>query len=128
VVLRLRQENVIYFTQKEEDFANLLIKIGTKKNIAKVLVFLAKTPEATSRAIERGTDMRQPEISMAMKYLMDQGWVRSRESSGERKGRPIKIYELAKPFNEIMDCIENEKKNEANNKLALVQKLRQHLR
>jgi predicted transcriptional regulator len=128
VVLRLRQENVIYFTQKEEDFANLLIKIGTKKNIAKVLVFLAKTPEATSRAIERGTDMRQPEISMAMKYLMDQGWVRSRESSGESKGRPIKIYELAKPFNEIMDCIENEKKNEANNNLALVQKLRQHLR
>jgi predicted transcriptional regulator len=124
----LRQENVIYFTQKEEEFANLLIKIGTKKNIAKVLVFLEKTPEATSRAIERGTDMRQPEISMAMKYLMDQGWIRSRESSGESKGRPIKIYELAKPFNEIMDCIENEKKTEANNKLALVQKLRQHLR
>ena len=123
----MRQENVIYFTQKEEEFANLLIKIGTKKNIAKVLVFLAKTPEATSRAIERGTDMRQPEISMAMKYLMDQGWIRSRESSGESKGRPIKIYELAKPFNEIMDCIENEKKNEAKNKLALVQKLRQHL-
>ena len=67
----MRQENVIYFTEKEEEFANLLIKIGIQKNIAKVLVFLAKTPEATSRAIERGTDMRQPEISMAMKYLMD---------------------------------------------------------
>jgi len=63
-----------------------------------------------------------------MKYLMDQGWIRSRESSGESEGRPIKIYDLAKPFNVIMDCIENEKKNEANNKLALVQKLRQHLR
>ena len=36
----------------------------------------------------------------------------------------MKIYELAKPFNTIMDCIENDKKNEANNKLALVQKLR----
>jgi predicted transcriptional regulator len=32
---------------------NFLIKIGTKKNIAKVLVILAKTPEATPRAIER---------------------------------------------------------------------------
>jgi len=123
----MRTENVMYFTEKEEEFADLLIEIGTKKNVAKVLVFLSSTPEATSRAIERGTDMRQPEISMAMKYLMDQGWIRSRESSGESKGRPIKIYELAKPFNEIMDCIENEKKNEANNKLALVQKLRQHL-
>lgn len=123
----MRQENVIYFTEKEEEFANLLIKTGTKKNIAKVLVFLAKTPEATSRAIERNTDMRQPEISMAMKYLMDQGWIRSRECSGESKGRPIKVYELAKSIHEIMDCIENEKKNEAINKLALVQKLREHL-
>jgi predicted transcriptional regulator len=105
-----------------------LIKIGTKKNIAKVLVFLAKTPEATSVALERGTDLRQPEVSIAMRYLMDQGWIRSRESSGESKGRPIKIYELAKPFNEIMDCIENEKKIEANNQLDLVRKLREHLR
>ena len=44
----MRQESVIYFTEKEEEFANILINIGTKKNIAKVLVFLAKTPEATS--------------------------------------------------------------------------------
>jgi predicted transcriptional regulator len=123
----MRQENVIYFTEKEEEFANLLIKIGTKKNIAKVLVFLAKTPEATSRAIESGTDLRQPEISLAMKYLTAQGWIISHECSGESKGRPIKIYELAKSIHEIMDCIENEKKNEANNKLALVQNLRQHL-
>jgi predicted transcriptional regulator len=104
-----------------------LIEIGTKKNVAKVLVFLARTPEATSRAIERGTDMRQPEISMAMKYLMDQGWIRSRESPTENKGRPMKVYELAKPITVIMDCIEKEKKNKANNQLALVRKLRDYL-
>ena len=51
----MRTENVMYFTEKEEEFANLLIEIGTKRNVAKVLVFLANTPEATSRAIERGT-------------------------------------------------------------------------
>ena len=124
----MRQENVIYFTEKEEEFANLLIKIGTKKNIAKVLVFLAKTPEATTLTLERGTDMRQSEVSIAMRYLMDQGWIRSRESLGESKGRPMKIYELAKPIHEIMDCIENEKKNEASYQLALVQKVREHLR
>jgi len=128
MVLRMRQENVIYFTEKEEEFANLLIKIGTKKNIAKVLVFLAKTPEATTLTLERGTDMRQSEVSIAMRYLMDQGWIRSRESLGESKGRPMKIYELAKPIHEIMDCIENEKKNEASYQLALVQKVREHLR
>ncbi len=124
----MRQENVQYFTDKEEEFDNLLIEIGTKKNVAKVLVFLASTPEATSRAIERGTDMRQPEISIAMKYLMDQGWIRSRESPSENKGRPMKVYELAKTITVIMDCIEKEKKNEANNQLALVRKLRDYIR
>jgi predicted transcriptional regulator len=123
----MRQENVEYFTEKEEEFANLLIEIGTKKTTAKVLVFLASTPEATSRAIERGTDMRQPEISIATKYLVDQGWIKSRETPSENKGRPAKVYELAKPIAVIMDSIEKEKKNEANNQLALVRKLRDYL-
>ena len=123
----MRQETVEYFTDKEEEFANLLIEIGTKKNVAKVLVFLSNTPEATSRAIERGTDMRQPEVSIAMKYLMEQGWVKSSESPSEHKGRPVHVYELAKSIPEIMECIEKEKKIEANNQLALVKKLRGYL-
>jgi len=123
----MRQEKVQYFTEKEEEFANLLIEIGTKKNVAKVLVFLAGTPETTSRAIERGTDMRQPEVSVAMKHLMDQGWIRNRERSCENKGRPMKVYELTKPITVIIDCIEKKKKNEANNQLALVRKLRDYL-
>jgi predicted transcriptional regulator len=124
----MRTENVMYFTDKEEDFANLLIEIGTKRNVAKVLVFLANTPEATSRAIERGTDLRQPEVSIAMHYLTDQEWITSRESKAESKGRPVKIYELSKPINEIMDVIEKRKKQETQNQLAIIQKLQDYIR
>ena len=123
----MRQETVEYFTDKEEEFANLLIEIGTKRNVAKVLVFLSSTPEATSRAIERGTDMRQPEISMAMKYLMNREWIKNYESPSESKGRPMKVYELAKSITEIIECIEREKKNKALNQLTLIQKLRDYL-
>ena len=123
----MRQENVMFFTEKEEEFVNLLIEIGTKRNVAKVLVFLANTPEATSRAIERGTDLRQPEVSIAMRYLMEQGWIKSRESKAESKGRPVKIYELAKPITEIMDGIEKGKKKEANYQLQMIQKLRDYI-
>lgn len=124
----MREESVQYFTEEEEEFANLLIEIGMKRHVAKVLVFLASTPEATSRTIDRGTDLRQPEVSMAMKYLMDQGWIRSRDNPSENKGRPMKVYELAKSITVIVDCIEKEKKNGANNQLALVRKLRDYLR
>ena len=123
----MRQESVQYFTDKEEEFVNLLIKIGTRRNVAKVLVFLASTKEATAREIERGTDMRQPEVSMVMKSLIEQGWIKSRESPSEHKGRPTKVYELAKSITEIMECIEKEKKIEVNNQLALVKKLRNYL-
>jgi predicted transcriptional regulator len=124
----MRTENVMYFTEKEEEFANLLIEIGTKRNVAKVLVFLANIPEATSHEIERGTDLRQPEVSIAMWYLMEQGWIKSRESKAESKGRPVKIYELAKPITEILDSIEKKKEKEADNQLAHIQKLRDCLR
>jgi len=123
----MKTENVIYFTEKEENFANLLIEIGTKKNVAKVLVFLANIPKATSREIERGTDLRQPEVSIAMKYLMEQVWIKSREIKAENKGRPVKIYELEKPITEILDCIKTNKEKEANNQLAHIRKLREYL-
>ena len=37
----LRARNVMYFTQDEEELADLLIKIGLKRNVARVLVYLA---------------------------------------------------------------------------------------
>jgi predicted transcriptional regulator len=123
----MRQENVHYFTEREEEFANLLIEIGMKKNIAKVLVFLASITEATSHAIERGLDMRQPEVTKATKYLIDLGWIKSRESTSEKKGRPVKIYKLGKPITVIIDSIEKEKKNKANNQFDICRKLQEYL-
>ena len=119
--------NVFFFTEREEVFVNLLIEIGTSKNVAKILVFLANTPEATSRDLERGTDMRQPEVSIAIKYLTDQGWIKSREVPSEKKGRPMRNYSLAVPVKEIIAVIEKTKKNEANNQLAPVNKMRNYL-
>jgi predicted transcriptional regulator len=124
----MKTRNVQYFTDKEEEFVNLLIDIGTKQSIAKVLVFLSNTAEATSRDIERGTDLRQPEVSIAMRYLAEQDWIKSRESKAESKGRPVKIYVLSKSINDIMNSIEKEKKEEAKSQLALVQKLREYIR
>lgn len=43
------------------------------------------------------------------------------------KGRPVKIYTLAVPVQEIMTSIEKQKKDEANNQLALVKKMRNYL-
>ena len=122
----MRTQSVTYFTEREEEFVNLLIEIGMRRTVAKVLVFLANIEEATSRDIERGTDLRQPEVSIAMNYMYEHDWLKSRESKAMSKGRPVKIYTLAKPISKIMDNIEQEKKEEARHRLELVKKLRDY--
>jgi predicted transcriptional regulator len=123
----MREEVVQYFSEKEEEFANLLIDIGMKRNVAKVLVFLIYAKEATSRAIERGIDLRQPEVSLAIKYMAGQGWVTSEEVPSAKKGRPNKKYALAIPVREIMAAIEKNTKDEANQQLTLVKKIRNYI-
>jgi len=121
------QENVMHLAKKEEELVNLLFGIGIKRNVAKVLVFLTKTPMVTSRAIDRGTDLRHLEVATVMQYLKKQGWIRSQENKARSKGRPVKIYELAKPIPEIVSGIEQEKIKEANDQLQLIQKLRNYV-
>lgn len=123
----MKRQTVSFFTDREEAFVNILIELGQKKYVANMLVFLANNLEATPREIERGTDMRQPEVSMAIKYLYKQGWIKSREIPSNRKGRPHKMYSLAVSVKSIVTIIEKEKKKEVKRRLALVKKMRNYL-
>ena len=121
----MRLEKVLTFTETEEELVALLADVGLKRNVSKVLVYLANTNEATSRDIERGTDLRQPEVSIAMRTLSEKEWIENRESKAESKGRPVKIYCLSKPMEEIINKIESEKKEEIDKQLKLIQKVRE---
>jgi predicted transcriptional regulator len=118
------QENVMYFAEKEEELVNLLFELGIKRNVARVLVFLAKTPMVTSREIVQGTVLRHLEVVAVMQYLKKQGWIRSQDNKAKNKGKQGKIYELTKPISEIVNSIEKEKIKKANDQLQLIQKLR----
>jgi predicted transcriptional regulator len=124
----MRQENVMYFTEKEEELVNLLFELGIKRNVAKVLVFLAKTPMVTFRAIDRGTDLRHLEVVTVVQYLKKHGWIKSQKNKAKSEGRPVTIYELVKPIAEIVNGIEKEKIKKANDQLQLIQKLRNYIR
>jgi len=70
--------------------------------------------------------LRQPEVSMAMKYLKNRGWVSITESPSENKGRPKKVYRLAKPMTGILDIIESEKRAETRIRFDRIRKLRDY--
>ena len=81
-------KKVTYFTEKEEEVANLLMNLGFKKMVAKVMIYLSSKPESTTHDIERGTDLRQPEVSLATAYMIDKKWIVCKEVKGKKTGRP----------------------------------------
>ena len=115
------------FTEKEEAFVKLLIGIGIPRTVSKVLVYLANAPEATSRDIERGADLRQPEVSIALQYLKERDWIVTRLEKTESIGRPQNVVRLSHPIDEIADAIRADKENEIKQKLTLARRLREYI-
>jgi predicted transcriptional regulator len=68
--------------------------LGFTSNEAKVVYFLTKQKETTQRDIERACDLRQPEVSIALKHLKRLGIITFTEQPDGRAARPIKVYQI----------------------------------
>lgn len=97
-------------TDEEEKLVNKLIEAEIDKHAARILVFVAGQDETKRREIEDATDLRQPEVSIAMQELRERGWVSKRDIKKEGKGRPVHGYFLDKPMDEIVEEIEEKEK------------------
>ncbi|ADD08358.1 hypothetical protein [Candidatus Aciduliprofundum boonei] len=95
-------------TENDKKLAELLQKAGLSRNVAKTLAYMHNREEVISVEIEKNTGLRQPEVSIAMKYLREKGWIVKRDIKKEGKGRPVHGYKLAKPFPKILEEIEKE--------------------
>ena len=109
---------------ERDEFASILMKIGLKRNVAKVLTYLAGVPEATSREIEIGSDLRQPEVSIAMREIRRLEWVRERDERNPGKGRPYRIYKLNRSLPDIVQYLESETAKEAERVMKQIEKLK----
>ena len=114
------------FTAEDEKLAGLLIQMGVPRNVSKALVYMKGRQETTSVEIEKNANLRQPEVSIAMRILKEHGWIMKRNIKKEGKGRPVHGYRLAKPFNEIVKELEEEQRrkiSDMQNVLGQIQNL-----
>lgn len=114
------------FTAEDEKLAGLLIQMGVPRNVSKALVYMKGRLETTSVEIEKNANLRQPEVSIAMRILKEHSWIMKRDIKKEGKGRPVHGYRLAKPFNEIVKELEEEQRrkiSDMQNVLGQIQNL-----
>ena len=120
----MRQFSVKVLDDNDREFVEVLRELGIPRNVASMITYLANVEEATSREIERGSDLRQPEVSIALRTLRKNSWIEERISKSDGTGRPMKVYRLSTPIEEILLHYEQEKMNEANKAMQSIQRLK----
>jgi predicted transcriptional regulator len=121
----MKSLSVNVLDKADEEFADTLIELGLKRNVAKVLTYLKNVKDVTSRDLEMGSDLRQPEVSIAMRELEELGWIGEREEKKPGKGRPYKIYKLETKIDSIIEHLEAQKKKESQAMMASIKRLKE---
>ncbi len=121
----MRESTVKILDDKDMEFVETLRSLGVPRNVATLITFLANVDEASSREIEMGSDLRQPEVSIAMRTLRDNQWIEEKEIKREGKGRPMKVYSLRASIDEIIRHFEEEKLHESAQAMESIQRLKQ---
>jgi predicted transcriptional regulator len=106
------------------EFAEILIRLGASRNVAMMITYLKNVPKATSREIELGAELRQPEVSIGVRTLRQNDWITEMDVKGEGKGRPSKEYRLRVPIDEIIKHYEDIKRREAERTMQSIERLK----
>jgi len=122
------------FTSEDNDFrmgeveyamVELLRKLNINRPIALTLACLSKGEEISSQRIEMVSGLRQPEVSIAMRYLRENDWVDMREEKkNQGKGRPVKLYKLTVQMETIINSIEEDVMTESKAVLQNIERLK----
>ena len=121
----IKQSTVRVLDEKDLEFVDALRSLNVPRNLATLITFLANADDATSREIEVGTSMRQPEVSIAMRALRQNNWIEEHEVKREGKGRPMKVYKLTVPIEKIIQHYEEKKSKEAAQTMQAIQRLKE---
>jgi predicted transcriptional regulator len=121
----IKQTSVKALDERDMEFIEALRNLKVPRNVAALITYLADANEATSREIEMGTNLRQPEVSIAMRTLRQNNWVEERDIKAEGKGRPMKVYKLGVPLKSIITFYEEQANRESTRAMESIQKLRE---
>ncbi len=111
----MKRKRSFVLDEKDERAVEIFNDLGMPRNLAKTLMFISQVEECRSAEVERGADLRQPEVSIAMQELRRRGWAKKRDLKKEGKGRPVHIYKLTKKLPEILNKFEDEKMKQVEN-------------
>ncbi len=111
--------------EKDEEIADILMSLGMSRPTAMVLGYLQNMNSATTMDLDRGANLRQPEVSIAMKQLIERNWINEQENKKPGKGRPYKVYSLKVGFNDIITQLEKQQRKAVDETFERIKRLKE---
>jgi len=124
----MKDSSVQIMGDNEYEVSTLIQSLGLSKISSKAIACLSNMQEMSSKDLEIAANIRQPEVSSAMRILRDNDWLAEREEKKRSgKGRPVKYYKLTVSMDEIITTLEAIKHEEYENMLKDIVRLRKIL-
>ena len=108
----MKRENSNVLDENDNKAGDIFTELGMPKNLAKTLLYIYQVDECRSVDVERGADLRQPEVSVAMQELRKRGWIKKRDLKKKGKGRLVHIDKPSTQLSKIVENFEQEKLKE----------------
>jgi predicted transcriptional regulator len=124
----MKKLDINQLDDNDEELAEILKNSGLSRPVVRTLAYLQKVDTARSIDLERGTGLRQPEVSIAMRELKPLDWIEENEEKKPDKGRPNKVYSLKVRFKDIIAHLEKEQKKEIDDGMASIKQLKELIR
>lgn len=119
------KDNEFKIGEVEYEMVELLRRLNINRPVALTLACLSKGEEISSQCIEMVSGLRQPEVSIAMRYLRENDWIDMREEKkNQGKGRPVKLYKLTVQMETIINSIEEDIMAESKTVLQNIERLK----
>ncbi len=119
------KDNEFKIGEVEYEMVELLRRLNINRPVALTLACLSKGEEISSQCIEMVSGLRQPEVSIAMRYLLENDWIDMREEKkNQGKGRPVKLYKLTVQMETIINSIEEDIMAESKTVLQNIERLK----
>ena len=99
----MKEETSFKMSEKDDEILKTLSRMGFTHPKGKVLIYLLNFGEGKSRDMEQAMDLRQPEVSIAIREMQD--FLETKKLHKKARGRPVFVYKLKKPMLEIIDKI-----------------------
>jgi len=98
--------SVLKMDEKDNEIVDILVRTEMARNTAKVFVAIKELDTPDTKQIMQFTGIMQPQISVAVRQLIDMGYIEVKLERTEKRGRPISYFSLKKSMPEIINDIE----------------------